>query len=60
MQLHRISEVISPETFELITIEIWRRWQVDKPDWWAGATWEPSWELFAMKPGTQLELEIRG
>jgi hypothetical protein len=58
MQLHRISQVTNPETFEPMTIEIWRRWREDKPDYWAGETWAPSWELFAMSPNTQFELEL--
>jgi hypothetical protein len=58
MQLHRITQVTNPETFEPMTIETWRRWQEDKPDYWVDKTWTPSWELFAMSPNTQFELEL--
>ena len=58
MQLHRIAQVTNPKTFEPMTIEIWRRWREDKPDYWVGKTWTPSWELFAISPNTQFELEL--
>lgn len=55
----RTDKILNPDTFQYSQVEIWKRWQVERPDWWEGSQWSPDWVYFTAAPGLQFELELK-
>lgn len=45
--LHCVSTVLDAD-FHPWKVEVWRRWIVDKPNYWI-KSWVPAWEYFIPK-----------
>lgn len=51
-------KVIDPDTFMVKVVRVMKKFQIERPDWWVGETWVPSWMTLAAKPGLQLEFDL--